>query len=214
MSGRLAMTNVTILFLDQTFSSTATGPKNLCRMACLPSCYKLLLHLSSKIAKHSKQLDCNIPQDNMPESAFKKGDSIMKRILAIVLFSMTNFITLGSALAQTHTVEAKIPFAFTVRNRVLPAGTYRISSGGANLVILRANGMPVIETSTTYGGHNVREGGGPLVFNKYGDQYFLREILSESATVSAGIPISNLEKTARIRETMLHSAEPTVAAIR
>jgi hypothetical protein len=122
----------------------------------------------------------------------------MKRITVTALFSMATFITLGSAFAQAQTVEAKIPFAFVVQNRVLPAGTYRIKSVGTNLIEIGTRGKSILET-TTYADANGPESDGKLVFSKYGDQYFLREILCESATLSSALLPSRLERLAQIR---------------
>lgn len=138
----------------------------------------------------------------------------MKRIIAIAFFSTATFITLGSAFAQAQTVEAKIPFAFIVRNQVLPAGTYRIRSLGTNLVAIGTREKAFMETSTTYTDSNAPGRNGKLVFNKYGDQYFLREILSDSVPMTSALPASKLEKLARIREARLRSAEQTVATVR
>jgi hypothetical protein len=138
----------------------------------------------------------------------------MKRITAIALLSTATFITLGSALAQAQTVEAKIPFGFIVQNQVLPAGTYRISSAGTNLVKIWTRDRPVMEMITTYSSSNGLGSDSALLFNKYGDQYFLREILCESANIRSTLPASNLEKQARIREARLHSTDQIMAAVR
>jgi hypothetical protein len=138
----------------------------------------------------------------------------MNRITAIALLSTATFITLGSALAQAQTVEAKIPFAFIVRNKVLPAGTYRISSLGTNLVQIGTRDKRAMEASTTYFDNNGPGSDGRLVFAKYGDQYFLREILCDSPAINSALPLSKLEKLARIRVARLRSAEQTVAAVR
>jgi hypothetical protein len=138
----------------------------------------------------------------------------MNRITAIALLSTATFISLGSALARAQTIEAKIPFAFVVGNHVLPAGTYRISSLGTNLLQIGTMDKRVIETSITYRDNNGPASDGRLVFSKYGDQYFLREVQSESANINSGLPASKLEKQARIREARLRNAGQTVAALR
>jgi hypothetical protein len=138
----------------------------------------------------------------------------MKRITAVALFSIATFITIGSALAQAQTLEAKVPFAFIVRSRVLPAGTYRIQSVGANLVEVRAKDNSVVETSTTYSDNDGSGTDNRLVFNKYGDQYFLREILCDSAIIHSTLPASKLEKLVQIQEAGLRGTEQTVASLR
>src|SRR3954466_9533539 len=138
----------------------------------------------------------------------------MKRIMAAVLYSLAAFITFGSALAQAQTLQAKIPFAFVVRGKVLPAGTYRIHAVGTHLVEVRANDNSVVETSTTHADNHGPVTNGMLVFSRYGEQYFLREILCDSPNLSSALPASKSEKLAQIREARLYSPQQTVAAVR
>lgn len=138
----------------------------------------------------------------------------MKRITAIALAFTATLITLGSALARAQTIEAKVPFAFVVRNDVLPAGTYRIRSVGTNLLQIETRDSRVSELSTTHFDESGPAGKNRLVFTKYGDQYFLRQILCESASINSALPASRLEKLAKLREARLRNAEQTVAAVR
>jgi hypothetical protein len=138
----------------------------------------------------------------------------MKRVIAIALFSTATFITLGSAFARAQTVEANIPFAFVVKNRVLPSGTYRIRTIGTNAVLIGTRDKPAMEMSTTYASWNDSKSDGKLVFSKYGDQYFLREILCDSAPITSALPHSKLEKLAQIREARLRGTEQDMAAVR
>ncbi len=137
----------------------------------------------------------------------------MKRIMAVVLYSIATFITFGSALAQAQTLQAKIPFDFVVRGKVLPAGTYRIHAVGSNLIEVRARDNSIVETSTTHANNRGPVTDGTLVFYKYGEQYFLREILCDSANLSSALPASKLEKLAQIREARLRP-EQMVAVVR
>jgi hypothetical protein len=136
----------------------------------------------------------------------------MKWNTSIALFSAAVLTTVGSALAQAQTVEAKVPFAFVVRNQVLPAGTYRIHSIGSDLLEIRTGDNTVI--STRYVGNNRLGDGDKLLFAKYGNQYFLREIFCESANINSALPVSKQEKSAQISEARLRMAEQTVAAVR
>jgi hypothetical protein len=71
-----------------------------------------------------------------------------------------------------------------------------------------------METSITYANWNSLGNDGKLVFSKYGDQYFLREILCDSARISSALPHSKLEKLAQNRELRLRNSEQTLAAVR
>src|ERR1700743_433439 len=55
-----------------------------------------------------------------------KGDTVMKRITAIALLAIANLAVAGTSFAQSKTVQAKVPFDFTVGNKLLPSGTYTI----------------------------------------------------------------------------------------
>jgi hypothetical protein len=138
----------------------------------------------------------------------------MNRLTAIALVSAATFINLGTAMAEARTVEAKIPFAFVVREHVFPAGTYRISSVGTNLVEIGTRDKPAMETSTTYFDNNGPGSDARLVFNKYGGQYFLREVLCDSPAINSALPTSKLEKLAQIQEARLRNIEQTMAAVR
>jgi hypothetical protein len=55
--------------------------------------------------------------------------------------------------------------------------------------------------------------GGELVFAKYGNQYFLHEVLCSALSMNVALPTSRLEKRARIQEAQLPRSE-TVAVLR
>ena len=111
----------------------------------------------------------------------------MNRITAIALVFTATFITLGGAAAQATTLEAKIPFAFVVQKRLLPAGTYRISSVGSNFVQIGTQDKPIMETIATHADNNGPGSDARLVFTKYGDQYFLREVLWHAPARTLGL---------------------------
>jgi hypothetical protein len=137
----------------------------------------------------------------------------MNRIPAIVLFVLANLVTVGSASAQNRTVQAVVPFDFTAGNKLLPSGTYRITSETPFLVVIRntekAAGMV---TRTIPNGKQSKIG--VLVFTRYGNQYFLSKILSSSAQISVELPTSQLEKRVRIQETTLQSEQQAVIALK
>jgi hypothetical protein len=56
-------------------------------------------------------------------------------------------------------------------------------------------------------------GVGKLIFAKYGNQYFLREVLCSGLSMNMEIPKSTLEKQVRMQEAQLPHSE-TVAALR
>ena len=103
------------------------------------------------------------------------------------------------AFAQTGTnVAVNIPFEFIVGRTVLPAGPYTVRIGDPRSGILRiesADGGPSmwVLTHTACASHSMSESS--LVFNRYGNQYFLSKVWT--AGTDAGC---ELRKSAAERE--------------
>ena len=103
---------------------------------------------------------------------------------------------LGSALliAQSNRGIANVPFEFQVQDRALPAGTYTVQEATASGVIMLRNEetgkainilAPVPMSATS--------GDSKLVFNRYGDRYFLSQVWL-GGDVGHGLYKSHLEK--------------------
>jgi len=140
----------------------------------------------------------------------------MKRIASITsiaLFALVSFVTVGSISAQEQAVKANVPFDFTVGDKLLPAGTYTISEENANVLKIqnRDRGVAILALATSDGNESKT---GELVFHKYGDQYFLREILCSQASLNMAVPASRQEKRARAQEASLsHSGQQVYLAL-
>lgn len=99
----------------------------------------------------------------------------MKKFLVMTMA----VLGLSSAFAQQReTFRADVPFAFRVADAVLPAGEYTISQNTLNgVVYLRSvDGKPAAGAITHGVAPNVAGKASKLVFNKYGDTYFLSEV--------------------------------------
>ena len=120
-------------------------------------------------------------------------------------------ILIVSAAAQTS-AKVTVPFAFKVGTKTLPAGEYRIEPVSQNfteLLALRDGGgarRVVI--------HGVREellkseSHARLVFNRYGDDYFLAQIWPSEGSSGVSLLKSQLERElaasgADVRETQV-----------
>jgi len=140
----------------------------------------------------------------------------MKRITSITsiaLFALVSFVTVGSISAQDRAVKANVPFEFTVGNTLLPAGNYEITVANQNVIEIKNTDRHVaILTTTTNDGNEATKS--ELVFNKYGDQYFLREVLCTQAAMNMAVPASKQEKTARAQEASLsHNGQQVYLAL-
>ena len=134
----------------------------------------------------------------------------MKRITALA-FLTAALISMGSACAHAQRPEFKVPFDFTVGSQVLPAGTYRVSYYATKTAILirsqddRFHAFTIIQRADP----STRDG--EVVFTKYGNQYFLHEVLSSALSMNVALPTSRLEKRARIQEAQLPHSEAVAA---
>jgi hypothetical protein len=123
----------------------------------------------------------------------------MKRISSIALMLAGLVLTAGSALAQNNRAKAEIPFSFTVGDKVMPAGTYEISSlNSTNLTICfdnwsqKAHAMVLGQPDQYNPGH-----ASELVFDRIGNQYFIHEIRSANSSLNLDVPLTKAEKRAR-----------------
>jgi hypothetical protein len=136
----------------------------------------------------------------------------MKRITAIALVAFASLFTAGSALAQYSAVRSTVPFDFTVGNKLLPSGTYTITSESYGVILLRNSDRRISMFSITNSDRRELKGGGKLVFTKYGDQYFLSEVLCPDAAMNLSLPHSKLEKRIRLQEAMVHNDDQVLVA--
>ena len=140
----------------------------------------------------------------------------MKRttVLAYLAATLISMISMGSACAHAQAPAFKVPFDFTVGNQVFPAGTYRVKATNATntTILIRSRDDRFYALTTTYPA-DPSTGVGKLIFAKYGNQYFLHEVLCSEVSINVEIPMSTREKQARIQEAQLPHTQ-TVAALR
>jgi hypothetical protein len=94
-----------------------------------------------------------------------------------------------------------VPFEFSFANKAMPAGHYNVTQSagqfGTLLLSGNANGISAFSTTTNTGGGIVHITEARLVFNKYGDQYFLSEAwLSPGSSYGTAVSMSRVESEA------------------
>ena len=135
----------------------------------------------------------------------------MKRITSVALCVLASLAAVGGASAQDHAAKASIPFGFYVGNKWLPSGTYEMTSDSRdpNVINIRnADGSLQILSLAESDDHRSKTG--TMVFRKYGDQYFLHEILSSSGHMNVSFPNSKREKSAQEHKQATISAPSNV----
>lgn len=139
----------------------------------------------------------------------------MKQITAIALFTLATLTASTAVQAQHSGLKVDVPFDFTVGEKHLPAGEYRITSPSAGLIELQSGDERNAASIATLRGYNELTGGSKVVFQRYGQMYFLHEILCPtSVAMNVEIPSSNLEKRVRSREAKLDRESQTYLAAR
>lgn len=116
----------------------------------------------------------------------------LSTILSLVVMSL--MVSATSAYAQSY-AKANVPFAFSVGQKQLPAGTYEVKAEGtaSNAIMIRntATGESALSVSRYEAPRSTE---GKLVFNHVGDEYFLSQIWRESGSRGMSIPTSKRER--------------------
>ena len=108
--------------------------------------------------------------------------------LAMVLGMLTLSAPAPVAAAD---IRASVPFSFTVNKKVLPPGTYDVTSSAAHSLLLRGFGGGAFVTGQRT--ESLKSTSPRLVFHRYGDEYILREVWMGASGYS-------LPQTSRERE--------------
>jgi hypothetical protein len=132
-------------------------------------------------------------------------------LMALTLFAV---LMVPATQAQSITVSAEIPFDFAVGEKWLPAGEYQVKPVNERVTLIqsqdaRSSALAMTTAVNTGKPSDVTK----LVFNRYGEQYFLSKIWAPGSDISRELSKCRLE-----REVAAHSrvkpAATAVAAVR
>jgi len=97
----------------------------------------------------------------------------MRTRLFPILTAASLLVAFAAAVpAQAAEIKCRIPFAFTVNGKALPAGTYTLSTQNSALFVRGTSDGAIVLANNVNSSKNAEP---KAVFEKYGDQYFLRE---------------------------------------
>jgi hypothetical protein len=113
----------------------------------------------------------------------------------LTALTLVAWLMVPATQAQSIMLKAEIPFDFVVGEKRLPSGEYHVKSlsptttqiqskDARSTAIVLTTGMQAAKISNT----------GKLVFNRYGDQYFLSKIWTPSSDLGRELPKSRLER--------------------
>lgn len=105
----------------------------------------------------------------------------MKSRINIAL-ATTIALILGTPMAvraqtqSTKIFDVETPFEFTVGKNRLPAGHYTVSRLGSNFLLFRSHDGKATAMASMMATVDADESASKVLFNKYGDVYFLSEV--------------------------------------
>jgi hypothetical protein len=82
------------------------------------------------------------------------------------------------------------------------------------VITIRSHDKPIAILSLVDPDDHKSPNHGKLVFNKYGSQYFLSEILCDQSDMHVAVPASKTEKRVRLEQAKLNSNSQTLVATR
>jgi hypothetical protein len=132
------------------------------------------------------------------------------------LVVMTLVVLSGMAAAQligSSSVVAQVPFEFMVANKIVPAGEYVVQAftmDGNTLVIRNAEAKVGLLSPSSQAEGKQDASHYALVFNHYGDRYFLSGIKLQGSKISYRLPESRVE--AELRAQSVSATEETLRA--
>jgi hypothetical protein len=147
----------------------------------------------------------------------KEGDTPMKRIPTLASFALAASLAISfavpNACAQGVELKARIPFQFNVGEATLPAGTYLVSSPESGVIRIANVDKSSAATVTTTHDFRDPQHQDELVFNKYGDLYFLHTVIcAQAAQMNVDLSTWKSEKRARAQEAKLDQFQQVMVA--
>ena len=121
---------------------------------------------------------------------------LSKVITAVLTLSISAVLVSASILSPAPINDFEVDFDFQIGNSKFSKGTYRLSKRSRSVLVL--NNLSGKETKVLIGSPSTsseKSSKSTLSFNRYGDQYFLRKVISPA--VSAKVNLSRDEKSAR-----------------
>src|SRR5262245_14576659 len=155
-------------------------------------------------------------------NSFVLRGEIMKKLVSVVVAGcLGSLLLIGSAGAQEPgtRIRAQIPFDFTVKGKTLPAGEYditRVMDEPITLLLRNVHDKHdevVVETAPKL--ERTMPKRDELIFNRYGDTYFLSDVFTAGEQTGEELRTTHQERELK-REMAANQAGPetvTIAAL-
>jgi hypothetical protein len=122
----------------------------------------------------------------------------MKKQASTILAMASLVLLLGASATSAGSIElrADIPFDFMVGNKMLPAGTYTVSRPADNTLQIRNQKVNhgIASVLAKIMGSAKTQGLTTLIFNRYGDRYFLSQVWTKGSANGYSVQKSSQER--------------------
>ena len=124
----------------------------------------------------------------------------VKILSAALVLGLCSLFAVTRAAAQLsgRTLVVNIPFKFTICHEQLPAGKYivhPVSSANPRLMLVRSDDGRAVATACTLSVQGSKAAPvGKLIFNRYGEHYFLAQVWLQGDLQGSQFPQSDREK--------------------
>lgn len=126
--------------------------------------------------------------------------SIISSVLAAAL-AICTLISASPAEGQDGIMKATIPFDFRAGSQRMPAGKYEIDRLSDSVILLRGPAEHKTNFLQVHSAQSSKsQDQGILVFNRYGDSYFLRQVWTAGSTIGQECSKSRTEKEASLAQ--------------
>ena len=128
----------------------------------------------------------------------------------LTALTLVAWLMVPATHAQSIMLKADIPFNFVVGDKQLPSGEYHVKQLQPGVIQVQdkvTRSSAIVMTTGVQTGK--RSDVGKLVFNRYGDNYFLSRIWEPSSITGRQLPKSRLEREVAVNFAL---GQTTVAA--
>ena len=127
-----------------------------------------------------------------------KSTSKLRTYLLACALGAVAMVSTSDGFAQGKEMRVNVPFAFHSGSQSMPAGVYKVTIESQHLILLRGDSKSGFVGTNPVTGKPAATG--KLVFQRYGNQYFLREVWTAQRDTGQKCVKTKLERETEIAQ--------------
>ncbi|MEA2259445.1 MAG: hypothetical protein QOJ51_2270 [Acidobacteriaceae bacterium] len=127
-----------------------------------------------------------------------ESTSKLRTYLLACTLGAVAMVSASHGFAQGKEMRVNVPFAFHSGSQRMPAGVYMVTIESQHLILLRGDSTTGFVNANPEIGKPAAKG--KLVFKRYGNQYFLREVWTAQSETGQKCVKSKLEREIEIAQ--------------